>query len=92
MTDYVRLVRDLRAPPIPKLIFYALAARADADGICWPSIRTLCDDTGLARRTVQMHLQKLIQDHLVVREARTGRPSSLPMTYASVVLPSPGGP
>ncbi|HEX8013125.1 MAG TPA: helix-turn-helix domain-containing protein [Casimicrobiaceae bacterium] len=77
MTDYARLVRDLQVPPIPKLILYALATRADAEGICWPSIRTLCHDTGLARRTVQMHLQKLISDQLVIREARIGGPSVL---------------
>lgn len=75
VTDYVRLVRELRAPPIPKLILYALAARADAQGICWPSIRTLCDDTGLARRTVQTHVRRIIQDCLVLREDRPGLPS-----------------
>ena len=73
MADYVRLVRDLRLPPTAKLILFALAARADANGICWPSIRTLCDDTGLVRRTIQMHLQTLTQDRVVVREARSGR-------------------
>jgi len=86
MTDYMRLVRELRAPPIPKLILYALATRADADGICWPSIRTLCDDTGLARRTIQMHLQKLMHDQLLVRAARAGRPSVLRLN----ILAAPG--
>lgn len=75
MTDYVRRVRELQVPPIPKLIFYALATRADAKGICWPSIRTLCHDTGLARRTVQIHLQQIIQDRLVFCEARSGQAS-----------------
>lgn len=88
MADYARLVRDLRLPPMAKLILFALAARADANGICWPSIRTLCDDTGLVRRTVQVHLQKLTQDRVVVREARTGRPNvfrlNIPMsTYTT---------
>ena len=82
MTEYARLVRDLDVPPIPKLILYALATRADAEGVCWPSIRTLCHDTGLARRTVQMHLQKLISDELVLREVRIGGPSVLRLNIA----------
>jgi len=73
MTNYVRRVRELQVPPIPKLILYALATRADAEGVCWPSIRTLCHDTGLARRTVQIHLQQIIQDRLILCEAQSGQ-------------------
>jgi DNA-binding transcriptional MocR family regulator len=74
---HIELVRDLALQPTSKLILFALATRADDEGRCWPSIRKLCQDTGLARRTVQLHLGQLATSGAVVREARSGRANGL---------------
>ena len=66
-------VRDLDRPYLQKLILFALAARADDGGQCAVSIDGLGADTGLARRTVQLHLQALLTAQLVSREVRPGR-------------------
>jgi len=42
-----------------KLVLISLAYRANADGMCWPSIARLVADTGLARRTVQRSVREL---------------------------------
>jgi DNA-binding transcriptional MocR family regulator len=75
--QHIELVRDLALQPTSKLILFALATRADDGGRCWPSIRKLCQDTGLARRTVQLHLGQLAASGAVVREARSGRANGL---------------
>jgi len=75
--QHIELVRELALQPTSKLILFALASRADDDGRCWPSIRKLCQDTGLARRTVQLHLGQLAGCGAVVREAHCGRTNSL---------------
>lgn len=43
----------------------------------WPSMRRLCQDTGLARRTVQLHIRCLTEQGAVVREVRPSRVSGL---------------
>jgi hypothetical protein len=71
--SHVQAVRELALPPIPRLLMLMLALRANEDGICWPSIAKLCRDTGLARRTVQLHLARFRDQRLIVREERPGR-------------------
>lgn len=74
---HIECVRDLRAPATVKILLYALASRADQHGYCWPSIGRLCIDTGLARRTVQTQLGRLVARGAVEREVRSGRASLL---------------
>jgi len=75
---HIELVRELALQPTSKLILFPLATRADDEGRCWPSIRRVCQDTGLAaRRTVQLHLAQLAGSGAVVREAHSGRANSL---------------
>lgn len=61
-------------------MLYALASRANEKGECWPSIATLCRDTGLAKRTVQLHLRQLVDQQLVVRKERRGRATLFRLT------------
>lgn len=70
-------VRELKLAPTAKLILYALASRADERGRCWPSVAQICRDTGLQRRAVQIHLRRLVDAHLVVRELSAGRAGTL---------------
>jgi hypothetical protein len=69
--------RELQLAPTAKLILYALASRADDRGCCWPSVAQICRDTGLQRRAVQIHLRRLVDTRLVVRELSAGRAGTL---------------
>jgi hypothetical protein len=71
--SHVQAVRELDLPPIPRLLMVMLALRANEDGVCWPSIAKLRADTGLARRTVQLHLRRFCDQQLIEREERLGR-------------------
>lgn len=57
------------APPA-KLLLMALADRADAQGVCWPSIPTLAQQCRLSPRTVQRLLQELAAAALLRTEPR----------------------
>lgn len=70
--QHIHFVRDLELPALRKLVLFALASRADQAGECWPSIHTLRIDTGLAHRTVQYHLNALVQHGHVIRHERRG--------------------
>jgi DNA-binding transcriptional ArsR family regulator len=71
--EHVNLVRQTPLQYIAKLILFALASRVDDEGKCWPSIDTICRDTGLKRRTTQLHLKGLVERGYVIRHERPGR-------------------
>jgi DNA-binding transcriptional ArsR family regulator len=75
--EHINLVRQVPLQYIAKLILFALASRVDDEGKCWPSIDTLCRDTGLKRRTTQLHLKALVENGYVIRQERPGRPAVL---------------
>src|SRR5262252_9431742 len=60
-----------------------LADRADDSGVCWPKVRTIVEDTGLDRRTVQRALRRL-EEHglLVVKFTGRGSRYTLPVPSA----------
>lgn len=66
---WTRAVRDMgrRVSPSARLVLYALAARANAEGRAWPSAAQLCDDTSLGRTAVWSALNELTQAGLVTR-------------------------
>ena len=45
--------------PTERLIMLALADHADEKGRCYPSIRRLCERTGLSERSIQSNIKKL---------------------------------
>lgn len=75
--EHVELVRRQHQPSTAKLLLYVIALRANAEGICWPSVNTLAQDSGLARRTVQAQLAYLEGQDLLRREATPGRANGL---------------
>lgn len=79
------LVRDVDVPPLQKLLLYALASRANHASRCWPSVRRLCQDTGLSRRAVQIHLSLLTDRRALVREGRRGRSNVYRLTLRNIV-------
>lgn len=82
--ELIALVRDVDFPSLQKLLLYALASRADHAGRCWPSVRRLCQDTGLSRRAVQIHLGLLTDRRALVREGRRGRSNIYRLTLHNV--------
>src|ERR1700683_4227444 len=59
-----------------KLVLLALADNANDDGVCWPSIKTICKKTCLSERGVQASLQRLIETNVLQRIIRNGRSSN----------------
>jgi hypothetical protein len=58
--------------PQAKLILLLLANRANEDGVCWPSQINLADQSEQSADTVQRHLKRLEEGHLI-RRARSRR-------------------
>lgn len=58
-------IRKLRLPFYARLVLYDLAARADEQGQCFPSINTLADENDLGRRTVDRALAYLRAAELI---------------------------
>ena len=90
--EHIARVRDLELLPLQKLLLYALASRANHAGRCWPSISRVCRDTGLSRRTVQIHLGHLTTSGALVREGRRGRSNVYRLTLDSLARGSLPGP
>ena len=66
---FALFVRDDEAckkqKPITRLVLYALAARANEKGYCWPSVEQVMGDTGLCRASIFRALTE-IRDILTV--------------------------
>ena len=62
MSDWCRRVRDLRADlsVSARLLLFALASHADAEGYAWPSVKLLGEETNLARSTIFKALDELM--------------------------------
>lgn len=59
-----------RIPTHEKFTLIMLANYADASGLCWPAIETLCRDTGLSRPTVKRALRSLVKLELIAKAKR----------------------
>jgi hypothetical protein len=59
--------------PTERLVMLALADHADDAGCCYPSMRRLCDRTGLGERAIQMNVQKLVKAGHLEMTAGGGR-------------------
>lgn len=57
-----------------KFVLFALADRWNADtGVCWPSVRWICDFTELGERTVRRALDELEADGFIIHDGWFGR-------------------
>ena len=71
-------MRVVRARPAGvKLVLCNLANHADENGRCWPSIRAIADETGLAASTVQEALRALERRGLIESTPRPKRKSTV---------------
>ena len=58
--NYVTSIRSIKMHSTTKHVALTLATYADFEtGICYPTIRTLMDDTGLSNRVVSHHIKQL---------------------------------
>lgn len=63
----------LQLPATEKLVLLCLADFADDDGVCWPSVETLIERTGLSDRCVREQLKRLEAAGLIERDRRVGQ-------------------
>lgn len=66
-------MEQVTGSPQAKLILLLLANRANEDGVCWPSQINLAEQSEQSADTVQRHLKRLEEGHLIrrVRSRRT---------------------
>lgn len=64
--QHLEALRGIKLKGPGKVILLALADRCDTAGLCWPSISTIADDTGLGRSTVKKHLKSLRESGLLI--------------------------
>ena len=57
-------------PTHEKFTLIMLANYSDASGKCWPSIETLCKDTGLSRPSVKRALRELVKLEFIKKITR----------------------
>ena len=57
-------------PPTAKLVLINLAGRIDQAYSCYPSLTTICEDTGLSRSSVTRTLNLLEDNDLLMRASR----------------------
>jgi DNA-binding transcriptional regulator YhcF (GntR family) len=60
----------IKLPAQEKITLVMLANYADESGRCWPSIETLCVDTGLSRSTIKRCLAKLQERRILTKLRR----------------------
>lgn len=65
-----------------KLVLISLADQANDDGICWPSVSTTSQRTGLCERATRRALADLEKQGHIKRSYHTGRPTIYTVTPA----------
>ena len=67
---YFNSIYSSELPHRARAVYMYLKDRADKDGTCWPSIRTISRELGLSRATVCRALDDLCKAGLISREQR----------------------
>jgi hypothetical protein len=81
--------QKIRGIDLLLLLYLANHANGDDGSGAWPSQGTLADETGVARRTVQHALARLVDGGAVEIEQRPGRTHRFRVRMCAVCLPSP---
>ena len=76
----------LRMPPTPKSVLMSLADNANDQGVCWPSIATICTRTCYTERTVQGAIRWLAEKGLIEVEIRPGHSTIYHVAVAAARL------
>lgn len=70
----------LQMPPTPKAVLISLADNANDQGVCWPSIPTICKRTCFSERAVRDAIKWLEEAHALRADRSTGRSTSYTVT------------
>jgi len=57
-------------PPRAKTVYMYLKDRSNADGECWPAVKTIAKDTSLSVSTVKRAIADLIRCGSLTKESR----------------------
>lgn len=74
-------------PPAKKSVLISLADNANDEGVCWPSIRHICERTCLSERAVQLAVRWLMAHGALAIRSRNGRSTVFSVSPASYVPP-----
>ena len=77
MSDFNFIYAEEQLTHRAKTVYIYLRDRADADGVCWPGIKTIAGELGLSARTVQRALYDLEDAGLIVKKQRHRKNGSL---------------
>ena len=69
MSFFGNLYRE-ELPSRAKIVYMYLKDRSNADGDCWPAIKTIAKDTSLSKSTVKRAIADLIHCGLLTKESR----------------------
>lgn len=69
-----------------KSVAIALANRANDSGVCWPSVKTLSNDTGFSAATVKRSVRKLKDDGYLTVEYRTRNDGSQTSNLYTLII------
>lgn len=70
MSFFATIYDDRKLPHRAKVVYMYLRDRADAEGKCWPAVKTIAADLNISRATVQRALADLERAGYIVRKAR----------------------
>ena len=68
--ELLETVYKSNLPSRAKQIMFYLINRANAEGTCFPSMRTIGSDCGISERTIQRTMKVLLEDGFVIKENR----------------------
>lgn len=91
-TRIMALVWPLRMPPTQKAVLVSLADQANDDGVCWPSVGTICERTCLSERAVRNALRALADGGLIASTERAGRSTFYTIHPGTSCTPAPDAP
>lgn len=72
MTLMVKALKTKVGNPLRKLVLLKLADNANDQGECWPSYQYIADQCEMSKRSVMLHINKLIDDGFLKKEHRLG--------------------
>ena len=72
MMIMVKALKTKTGNPLRKLVLLKLADNANDQGECWPSYQYIADQCEMSKRSVMVHISKLVEDGFLKKEIRIG--------------------
>ena len=70
MSYFGTIYADTELPSRARAVYMYLRDRSDAEGKCWPGIKTIASDMKLSRSTVKRALDELVEAGYIIKQAR----------------------